>query len=76
MCFRPPSFDDMMTKCPQCGAFNAPELTKCKKCGADLTQAQNSTGTQAPGGAPNAPKAPGGVPSAPSAPKAPNAPKA
>lgn len=69
MCFRPPSFDDMMTKCPECGSFNPPENTKCKKCGADLEKAVEQTGTGAPA-APGAPKAPG-APVAPGAPKAP-----
>ena len=27
MCFRPPSFDDMMKSCPSCGTFNAPEVS-------------------------------------------------
>ena len=57
MCFRPPSFDDMMTKCPKCGSFNPPENTKCKKCGADLEKAQGEVGTAAPK-APGAPKPP------------------
>lgn len=69
MCFRPPSFDDMMTKCPNCGSFNPPENTKCKKCGADLEKAQGEVGTAAP-------KAPGAAPMAPGAPKASGAPKA
>ena len=38
MCFRPPSFDDMMKKCPNCGAFNPAENTKCKQCGEDLPE--------------------------------------
>lgn len=67
MCFRPPSFDDMMKKCPSCGTFNPPENDKCKKCGNDLP-------TEAP--APGAPAAPGGAPAAPGAPKAPGAPAA
>mgnify|MGYP002171707022 FL=1 len=66
MCFRPPSFDDMMTKCDQCGSFNPPENTKCKKCGADLAKAVEDKGT----GAPQAP----GAPTVPGAPKAPGAP--
>lgn len=71
MCFRPPSFDEMMKKCPSCGQFNPPENTKCKKCGADLPagDAGNAAPNAAPG-APAAPKAP-----APAAPKAPGAPK-
>ena len=66
MCFRPPSFDDMMKKCPSCGSFNPPEMTKCKKCGADLP-----TGDEAA----SAPGAPGAAPAVPGAPKAPGAPK-
>ena len=66
MCFRPPSFDEMMKKCDACGAFNAPELTKCKKCGADLP-----TGGAA-AAAPGAPAATG-APAAPGAPKPPAA---
>ena len=76
MCFRPPSFDDMMTKCPECGSFNPPELDKCKKCGTDLAEAKAAAGTAQPGGAaPGAPGAPG-APKAPGAPGAPGAPKA
>lgn len=59
MCFRPPSFDDMMKKCEKCGSFNPPENTKCKKCGADLPEGGgDDAGTGAPA-APGAPKAPG-----------------
>lgn len=58
MCFRPPSFDEMMKKCPSCGTFNPPELDKCKKCGADLPEG-GADGSAAPMGAPGAPKAPG-----------------
>lgn len=66
MCFRPPSFDSMMTKCPSCGKFNKPELTKCEKCGADLpTEAPASGAPAAPGAAP---AAPGAAPAAPGAP--------
>lgn len=67
MCFRPPSFDEMMKKCDQCGTFNPPEQTKCKKCGADLG------GGAAP--AAGAPAAPSAAPKAPGAPAAPSAPK-
>lgn len=73
MCFRPPSFDEMMKKCPSCGAFNPPEQTKCKKCGTDLPDAAAAGGAPAPG-APGAPAAPG-APKAPGAPAAPGAPK-
>lgn len=73
MCFRPPSFDDMMKKCPNCGAFNAPELEKCKKCSTDLPEASAAAegsapamgAPKAPAGAPQAPKAPTGVPKPP-----------
>lgn len=75
MCFRPPSFDDMMTKCPECGSFNPPENTNCKKCGADLSAAKAAAGSDAPAGAPGAPAAPG-APKAPGAPAAPKAPGA
>lgn len=68
MCFRPPSFDDMMKKCPNCQSFNPPELKKCKKCGADLPEADS--GADAPVAAPGAP---GAAPMAPGAPKAPGA---
>ena len=72
MCFRPPSFDEMMKKCPECGSFNPPEATNCKKCNADLSAVG---GDAAAGGAPGAPAAPG-APKAPGAPAAPGAPKA
>ena len=68
MCFRPPSFDAMMKKCPECGTFNKPELTNCKKCGAVLPEL--AEGDAPAVGAPAAPAAPG----APAAPKAPGAP--
>jgi hypothetical protein len=79
MCFRPPSFDDMMKKCPACGTFNAPELATCKKCGADLPQkaadpadlplASAPTGAGAPKGpGPGAPKGPGMPPKGPGMP--------
>ena len=67
MCFRPPSFDDMMKTCEKCGSFNPPEATNCKKCGAPLAEpdAAAPTGaTTAPGAAP---KAPGAAPKAPGA---------
>lgn len=77
MCFRPPSFDDMMTKCPKCGSFNDPEADKCKKCGTDLTNVKGMGDAPVPGaptGAPKAPGAPAGAPKAPGgAPKAPGA---
>ncbi|BDE95667.1 hypothetical protein [Raoultibacter timonensis] len=63
MCFRPPSFDEMMKKCPSCGSFNPPELTKCKKCGTDLPEAAGGTG-DASMPAPGAPKGPGAPPGA------------
>ena len=47
MCFRPPSFDEMMKKCPNCGAFNPPENDKCKKCGTELPAA-DAAGTPKP----------------------------
>ena len=87
MCFRPPSFDDLMKKCPKCGSFNPPELTRCKNCGGDLPEASApdpagappAMGTPkapgAPGAAPKAPGAPGAAPKSPGAPKAPGAPK-
>ncbi|MEA5018837.1 MAG: hypothetical protein VB027_00565 [Gordonibacter sp.] len=76
MCFRPPSFDEMMKKCPDCGAFNPPENDKCKKCGAELPAADAAgTGADAGAPAPGAPKAPG-APAAPATPKAPAAPGA
>ena len=62
MCFRPPSFDDMMKKCPNCGSFNPPEMDKCKKCGTDLPSGGDDVASpSAPGApaAPGAPKAPG-----------------
>lgn len=68
MCFIPPSFDDMMKKCADCGTFNPPESTKCKKCGADL-------GNAAADAAATPPSAPGAAPAAPGAPVAPGAPK-
>ena len=68
MCFRPPSFDEMMKKCDNCGSFNPPDATKCKKCGSDLS---SGGGAAAPKG-PGAPKMPG-APKGPSAPKAPGA---
>lgn len=76
MCFRPPSFDEMMKKCPECGAFNPPDATKCKKCSADLPEAAAAGAMPAPG-APGAPKGPGapGAPKGPGAPKSPGAPK-
>lgn len=67
MCFRPPSFDEMMTKCPSCGKFNKPENAKCDKCGADLPKEAPASG---------APTAPGAAPAAPGAPAAPKAPGA
>lgn len=73
MCFRPPSFDDMMTKCPECGSFNPPENTNCKKCGTDLSAAKAAAGTAAPAAPGAAPAAPGAAPAAPGAPKAPGA---
>lgn len=78
MCFRPPSFDEMMKKCPSCGSFNPPENDKCKKCGTELPAADAAgTGANAPApSAPGAPKAPGAVPSAPKAPGAPKPPTA
>lgn len=39
MCFRPPEFSQLMTKCPACETFNPPKLEKCKKCGAELPKA-------------------------------------
>ena len=69
MCFRPPSFDEMMKTCPNCGGFNPPEAVKCKKCGTDLGSAASGSG---PAPAPGAPKAPG-APAAPGAPKPPAA---
>jgi hypothetical protein len=75
MCFRPPTFDDMMKKCPTCGAFNAPDLLKCKKCGADLPEAAADPGNLPPASAPGAPGAPKG-PGAPGAPKGPGGPGA
>ena len=71
MCFRPPSFDEMMKKCPSCGSFNPPENDKCKKCGTELPAADAAgTGANAPApSAPGAPKAPGAAPSAPTAPQ-------
>ena len=74
MCFRPPSFDEMMKKCPSCGAFNPPEMTKCKKCGTDLPEAAAGGAGDASMPAPGAPKGPG-APTAPGAPKAPGSPK-
>ena len=56
MCFRPPSFGEMMATCPNCGAFNPPDADKCKKCGADLPKDAPAAGAP---GAPGAPKAPG-----------------
>jgi hypothetical protein len=78
MCFRPPSFDEMMKKCPSCGSFNPPENDKCKKCGTELPAADAAgTGANAPApSAPGAPKAPGAAPSAPKAPGAPKPPTA
>ena len=73
MCFRPPSFDEMIKKCPSCGSFNPPELTKFKKCGTDLPGAAGGTGDSSMP-APGAPKGPG-APQAPGAPKVPGAPK-
>lgn len=76
MCFRPPSFDEMMKKCPNCGAFNPPENTKCKQCGTDISEVVGDGSSTLPGvGAPGAPKAPS-APGAPKAPGAPSAPKA
>lgn len=74
MCFRPPSFDEMMKKCPECGTFNPPENTKCKKCGKDLPAA-DAAGTGAAAPTPGAPAAPG-APKAPGAPAAPKPPTA
>lgn len=79
MCFRPPSFDEMMKKCPACGTFNPPENSTCKKCSTALPAADAAgTGTDAAAPAPGAPKAPGApaAPVAPGAPKAPAAPGA
>ena len=70
MCFRPPSFDEMMKTCPNCGGYNPPEATTGKKCGTDLGSANSGSG---PAPAPGAPKAPGPAPSAPGAPKPPAA---
>ena len=47
MCFRPPSFDEMMKKCPNCGAFNPPENDKCKKCGTELPAAERAVSERA-----------------------------
>ncbi|MDR2492816.1 MAG: zinc ribbon domain-containing protein [Coriobacteriales bacterium] len=69
MCFRPPTFDEMMKKCPACGGFNQPDASVCKKCGEKLPES-------AAAGAPpplNAPKGPG-MPTRPGAPKVPGAP--
>ncbi len=74
MCFRPPSFEEMMKKCPNCGSFNPPELEKCKKCSTDLPEAVAPEEGAAPAAA--APKGPGAAPKGPGAPAAPAAPSA
>ncbi len=82
MCFRPPSFGEMMKTCTACGAFNPPALQRCKKCGAELpeSEAEAPQGSPpaigAPTGASPGPKGPGMAPKGPGmAPKSPGAPK-
>ncbi|MDR0499630.1 MAG: hypothetical protein LBG97_00065 [Coriobacteriales bacterium] len=73
MCFRPPSFDEMMKTCPKCGAFNDPSNEKCKKCGEVLPETAADPASMPPASAPKGPMAPKG-PGAPVPPRGPAGP--
>lgn len=78
MCFRPAGAG-RAPQCPQCGAFNRPDVLVCQKCGyAGDDMAPNDAAAPEPmapsGSAPKAPSGPG--PKAPGAPKPPGGPKA
>ncbi|ACL20538.1 hypothetical protein [Desulfitobacterium hafniense] len=56
MCFRPPTFTKLMTKCPQCNVFNPPANKTCKKCGAELPEPEAEENAAGPAGPQRAPQ--------------------
>ena len=58
MCFRPPTFTKLMTKCPQCNVFNPPANKTCKKCGAELPEPEAEENAAGPAGPQRAPQKP------------------